>query len=302
MRVRLLQINRSFLLAVIFMGVLYGQVTSDYVYKGSRSAALAGSGGATVGNAWAIFNNPAALSRIQSLEGTLSHYQLFGQSYLPYFVTAAGVPLPGSLGSAGVGLEQMSVSYGGNNLSSESALFFSHGFFLQKDFYSTLAFGYSIKYLQLDYGMSAGLSGDGSDGISLGTGSMIGVDIGLQASRRGRHWVGVFVSNINRPKIGKGSSSSQLPQRLQMAFGYSPYTEVWSLFTITKAAGHETQYHAGIEYNLFENVRLMFGSHTAPNRFGTGASFNFKGISLDYGLITHPVLPLTHQFSIGIKR
>ncbi len=249
MKVRLLQTYRSLLLAVILVGVLYGQVTSDYVYKGSRSAALAGSGGATVGNVWAIFNNPAALSRIQSLEGTLSHYQLFGQSYFPYFVTAVGVPLPGSLGSAGVGLEQMSVSYGGNNLSSESALFFSHGLFLQKDYYSTLAFGYSIKYLQLDYGMSAGLSGDGSDGISLGTGLTIGVDVGLQASRRERHWVGVFVSNINRPKIGEGSSSSQLPQRLQMAFGYSPYTEVWSLFTITKAANHKTQYHAGIVYN-----------------------------------------------------
>jgi len=301
MRLRLLQISWRLLLVIIFMGVLYGQVTSDYVYKGSRSAALAGSGGATIGNAWAVFNNPAALSRIQSMEGFLSHHQLFGQSFLPYFATAVGVPLPGSLGSAGVGLEQMSISYGGNNLSSESALFFSHGFYLQKDFYSTLAFGYSIKYLQLDYGMSAGLSGDGSDGISLGTGSTIGVDVGLQASRRERHWIGVFVLNINRPKIGKGSSSTQLPQRLQMAFGYSPYTEVWSLFTITKAANHETQYHAGIEYYLFENVRLMFGGHTAPNKFGAGASFNFKGITLDYGLLTHPVLPLTHQFSIGIK-
>ena len=94
MRLRLLQISWRLLLVIIFMGVLYGQVTSDYVYKGSRSAALAGSGGATIGNAWAVFNNPAALSRIQSMEGFLSHHQLFGQSFLHYFATAVEFHYP----------------------------------------------------------------------------------------------------------------------------------------------------------------------------------------------------------------
>ena len=35
------------------------------------------------------------------------------------------------------------------------------------------------------------------------------------------------------------------------------------------------------------------------NRFGLGATLTFNQQSVSYGLLTHPVLPITHQFNIG---
>jgi len=290
---------KKFLIIIgLWLCFLSGQVTSDYLYKGPRTAALAGSSIGRTSDGWAIFNNPAGLSQVEGMSIVAGSQKIFNLSFLPYTMAGGTFNLKNA-GVIGAGVETMSVKYDAIKLTSETAIRFSHGFYLQKDVISSLAFGYSLKFFQLDYGQSAGPSGDGTDGVNLGKGNAIGLDIGLQASLRDRHWIGVFVSNINRPKIGEGSTSTPLPQRLQAGFGYSPYSVVWTYFSLTKAVNHDTQYHAGIEYYLFKNIRLMFGTHSGPSRFGAGISADLDFFNISYGLITHPVLPLTHQFSFG---
>ena len=55
-----------------------------------------------------------------------------------------------------------------------------------------------------------------------------------------------------------------------------------------------------IEYELFKHFILRSGVQMKPNRLGFGfiASINDKS-SFGYGVISHHVLPLTHNVEIG---
>ncbi|MCF7804140.1 MAG: type IX secretion system membrane protein PorP/SprF [Candidatus Marinimicrobia bacterium] len=275
-----------------------GQVTSSQAYYGARNAALAGSDVAHQDDAWAVFNNPAALSGMQGLSGVFSYENTLGQSFLPHALGAVVYPME-NWGSVGLGFENLAVNYVGQDLTSETAVGFYHGFDLQNDANSTLSFGYGVKYLQVDYGQSAGPSGDGSDGIDLGVSRAVGLDIGFLASLRERHYLGAKVHNINSPQMGSGNARVDLPIKLQIGAAYSPYHLVWTTFAMTREAGTETQYHAGLEYRIIDQLTLYSGVHSNPNRFGAGLRIRYKFLMADYGMITHPVFPLTHQFSLG---
>ena len=201
-----------------------------------------------------------------------------------------------------ISIEDFSVDYSGNSLSRETAVGFHQGIMLRSDRNSTISFGYGIKSYTVDYGSSAGVSGDGSDGIELGSQSSWGVDIGLLASLAERIRFGARAFNINSPTLGDANGAVRLPQRAQVGIAFSPYDLVWTTAALTKSSGHPTHFHGGMSYNILDNVFLKAGVQANPNRFTTGFGVFIKMISIDYGLITHPVLPLSHQVSIEVNR
>ena len=222
-----------------------------------------------------------------------------GQSYLPH-ASFSGAFVLGDKGVLGLSAENLSVTAGGVQLTQETAVGGHYGFFLQKDRHSSLAIGIGAKYLSVNYGKSAGASGDGSDGIDLGQSQTLGLDLGLQASLEGRHWMGVFVKNINQPQLGKGNLVD-LPRTVNIGLAYSPYDLVWTNFSLHRAVGYDTQYSAGLEYELLPGFVLLSGVHSNPNRLGMGFRLRVKSLNIDYGLLTHPVFSLTHQVSMGIN-
>jgi len=274
------------------------QVTSSQAYYGARNVGLAGSDVAHQTDAWAIFNNPAALAGTRQLTGAFSYENTLGQSFLPHAMGSFLLPTS-SWGTFGLAVDNMAVNYGGRDLTSEMSVGLYQGFHLLKDVNTSLAVGYGVKYLQVDYGKSAGAFGDGSDGIDLGTSRGAGLDIGFIASLQERHYLGARVMNVNSPQIGSGNALIDLPVKLQIGVAYSPYHYVWTTFALTRQAGTATQYHAGIEYKVIDAITLFTGIHSNPNRFGAGLRVRFKSFMVDYGMITHPVFPLTHQFSFG---
>jgi hypothetical protein len=57
-------------------------------------------------------------------------------------------------------------------------------------------------------------------------------------------------------------------------------------------------------------MTIYTGAQSNPSRFGIGIKMLFKKVSaselgdnytFSYGLLTHPILPMTHQFNIGIS-
>ncbi len=277
----------------------HAQVTSDRSYYGARNLALAGSAVAAQIDAWAAFNNPSGLAWINSISGAIGYDRGFSQDFLPHSTAVAVLPV-GRFGTAGIYLDRSSVSYSGNTLASELALSFCHGFFLQKDGNSTLALGYNLKYLSVDYGTSAGVSGDGSDGIDLGKSQTLGLDVGFTATLRERHRVAARAYNLNRPQLGQANYAVDLPWTIQVGVAYSPYDLVWTTAALNRTAGHPTQYSAGLEYRVLDNLKLLAGVQSNPNRLGLGSSIEMLSFNISYGLLTHPVLPLTHQFSLGL--
>ncbi|MDO9549212.1 MAG: hypothetical protein Q7J65_09645 [Candidatus Marinimicrobia bacterium] len=295
--------NRQFyillllLIAVTFTG--YGQVFTQINDIAAPFSGTGSSNMATVSNALASFVNPAGLVRVDALELVTGFHKPYGISYFNSQIGVAALPL-GKFGTVALGYHGSSTQYSGNTLASESAFSISHAFYLQKDIISTLSIGYTVNLYQIDYGQSAGPSGDGSDGINLGSGYGFGVDLGIQGSLHERSWIGLFAKNVNSPEMGSALSSSRLPRSLAIGFGYEPYYGLTTNFMIFQAIGNQkTQYRAGFEYRVLDWLVLRSGVNTEPNRIGCGFGINKWGLLMDYAFISHPVLPETHQFSLG---
>jgi len=279
--------------------VAVAQVTSDIAYKTASMGALMGSNIAFSPDGNSALLNPASIRSVKDGSVLASTQRIYNQNFLPHHTLSVLTDLPADLGKIGITFESMSVSYGDRSLSGETALGLTHAFTLRKDRISSLNMGYTLKYLSVDYGTSAGPTGDGSDGIDLGSAAAMGVDIGFQATLSKRHWVGVVAHNINAPSVGSGSASVNLPRDVQAGFSYAPTQQVVTSFSLVTSPGFDVELHAGLAYDLNTFLTLRAGIQSQPNRFGTGFSFKAKGIALDYALVTHPVLPVTHQFSLA---
>lgn len=293
--------RRVIILLFMVTGLAWSQVTTDVMYKTARSTALAASDIAHVTGGNALFTNPAALVDVDRRSVVAGYQNLFGQSWLPYTIFGLSSQLPGVWGTVGVSLESSGVSYQDTSLSNELAVGFSHGFYLMQDRLSALAVGYTIKYYAIDLGQSAGYAGTGSGGLDLGNGSAIGVNIALRANLSQRHWGAVVVKNINQPRIGVNSAKVDLPREIQAGIGYTPYNRVWTTFSLVSSVGHDTQFHAGLEYGISDMFSLLTGIQSSPNRVGLGFNAHLVGFDLGYGLLTHPVLPMTHQFTLQYR-
>ena len=291
---------KIYLLLSIFSGLI-AQVASEHLYYGASSLSMAGSDIAIPKSSWSMFVNPAGIAEQKTLSLVASTESLFGQDYFSHSLFGIQFRVP-KAGSFGLSIEDFSVAYSGNSLSRETAVGFHQGIMLRSDRNSTLSFGYGIKSYTVDYGSSAGVSGDGSDGIELGSQSSWGVDFGLLASLAERIRFGARAFNINSPTLGDANGAVRLPQRAQVGIAFSPYDLVWTTAALTKSSGHPTHFHGGMSYNILDNVFLKAGVQANPNRFTTGFGVFIKKIRIDYGLMTHPVLPLSHQVSIEVNR
>ena len=295
-----MRIIKIYLLLSIFSGLI-AQVASEHLYYGANSLSMAGTDIAIPKSSWSVFVNPAGIAEQKTLSLVAGTESLFGQEYFNHSLLGVQFRVPRA-GSFGLSIEDFSVDYSGNTLSRETAIGIHQGIMLRSDRNSIISFGYGIKSYTVDYGSSAGVSGDGSDGIELGSQSSWGVDIGLLASLAERVRFGARAFNINSPTLGDANSAVRLPQRAQVGIAFSPYDLVWTTAALTKSSGHPTHFHGGMSYNIVDNVFLRAGVMTNPNRFATGFEFIVKKIRINYGFMTHPVLPLSHQFSIEVNR
>lgn len=293
--------RRLLILLLMVTGAAWSQVTTDVLYKTARSTALAASDIAHVTGGDALFTNPAALVDVDRRHVLAGYQNLFGQRWLPYTVFGVSSSLPGIWGTVGFSLESSGVSYQDTSLSNELAIGFSHGFYVMKDRLSALAVGYTVKYYSLDFGNSAGYAGDGTGGLDLGNGSAIGLDIALRANLSERHWGAVVVKNINQPRIGQSSAKIDLPREIQAGISYMPYHRVWTTFSLVSTIGHDTQFHAGLEYGISDMFSVLAGMQSSPNRVGLGFNAHLVGFDFGYGLLSHPVLPMTHQFTLQYR-
>jgi len=290
---------RKLIFLLFFSTFVFSQVATDTRYHGARQLALAGSDIAWQQDEFAVFHNPAAGAWLSKSSVGLSYEKLFGLSYLPHVSTVVSSPI-GSFGTTSLSYEQMSVSYQSRLLSNEMAVGLSQAFFLQKDRNSTLSMGFTASYYSVDYGKSAGPTGDGSDGIELGSHQTFGLSVGVQASLHETHWVGASVKNINSPRLGQANMVSYLPRSIAVGYSYVPYHLVKTHFAMTHALGKVSQYHAGLEYQLLSSLQIFSGVHSNPNRLGLGIRLNVKLMKIDYALLTHPILPISQQFTFGM--
>ena len=299
----------------LLTSLLFNQVLTDNSFNTSRSIGLAGATVSNPGKYESVFSNPAYLSDTKNsaiLLGRTNYYELDLLKY-SYFSFIYRDSKPTSKLNFAFTIQELGTkptyTKVQNFLSIERAITLSQGYSFFKDRNSSLSIGYNLNYLMLDQGASAGASGDGSDGISSKKITSFGIDVGLFATLRDKVMMGAFIKNINSPSLGRGKNSHYLPRRLNIGFSYMPIKKLKTSFEFQRSIGTKNnQFRIAILYNLFENFTFRVGGQLKPNRFGAGFTFNVNGpfnaldndLTFSYGFITHPVMPLTHNFEFGV--
>jgi hypothetical protein len=287
------------IIILLLASLVFTQV-SDNAYVTTESLAMVGSNVAEFGSSNSIFNNPAGLSDLESIHLSAGGGNLYGFSWLPSYYFSMNAPIP-VFGNIFLGYQQLKTKSGSATLSTESSLSIGQGINLQKDKNSQLSFGAVANYIQWDLGKSAGMSGDGSDGLNLGTLNTVTIDLGFIATLRHKYRCGVYIKNINSGAIGRGMTRTVLPRRLNAGVTYLPISTLSTSISMERLLGDsDIQIKGGLQYSLNSMINLMIGAQANPNRFGIGAKFKFINQTVTYGLITHPVLPITHQLSLGL--
>ena len=289
------------LLLFLFLSFPLAQTVSDYTYTHAEVSAMAGAVAAEAGSNWSIFHNPAGITEVDGLQVSLGGGKLYGYDWLPASNLSGTAPIP-KIGTIGFAFQQLETKYSGKTLSKEQTLSVAQGFDLQHDKNSHLAIGYTANFVQWDLGKSAGVSGDGSDGLELGSINSITIDFGVLASLREKYRFGVFLKNINSGTIGKGMTRQVLPRRINTGITYMPMQGLATSIISEYLLGRDDmQIKAAVRYKLNSNLEIYAGVQSNPNRFGLGATFTLNAQSISYGLLTHPILPMTHQFNIGLS-
>ena len=289
---------KNYIITLCFISISFCQVFSHYDYTGSRATSMSGaitSGPGTLDN---IFHNPAQLSELNGINVVSGYSQIFNLNFLPYY--NFGI----SYESYAINFEKLSTEINGHELSSESVLGIAKGFTVYKDRQSNLQAGLRFNLYQYDLGQSSGSEGDGSNGIMLGSDNGYGLDFGFQGSLNDRYYIAYYLQNIYSSNIGYGLGS-ELPTSMSIGLSYRPYEDLLTSFDINQLSGHTDQeVRIGIEYLLSDNWILRTGIQNNPNRFSIGFEYNlFDFGNISYGLITHHVMPITHQitFSTNLK-
>jgi len=283
---------------------------SDFAYTGAEASAMAGAVVSEIGDNWSIFHNPAGMTEIDGTYFSAGGGRLYGFNWLPSYNLSGFVSLP-VIEKIGFALQQLETKYNGTTLSTEQTISIAQGFNLQKDKNSHLAMGYTANFVQWNMAKSAGVSGDGSDGLDLGSVNAVTIDLGVLASLREKYRFGVFLKNISSGALGKGMTRQALPRRINAGITYMPMTGLaTSIVSEHLLSRDDMQIKAAIRYNLNSNLEIYTGAQSNPNRFGLGFTIKLYRVTdadlgdnytLSYGLLTHPVLPMTHQFNIGLS-
>lgn len=264
----------------------------DSIGPSPRTRGMGGAFAALSDDGCAGFYNPAGLSQLTDYQLFTSYHRPYGLDFLEYMAGSVAVPLP-KFGALALGFQKFGITYEGQDLESEKTFSFSHGMSVMSDVHSSLALGYTLHLYALEFGTSYLEE-------SLGSAQTWGVDLGLIAILRERTRMGAAIRNLNQPRLGEGYRED-LPRCMTFGIAYQPYPGVVTVFDLAKKFGEETRMDGGLEAQIIPFMALRFGVQTKPDRVMGGVGFNYQGVHFDYALLSHSVLPLTHQFAISYR-
>ena len=269
----------------------------DNVNVSPRSRAMGDAGVAVADDAFAAYQNPAALGVMGRPTLGSSYVRPYGLDFTDLLYVGVAVPLSAKVGALGFGFRYFGVNYQDQDLLKESTLTLAHGLQLYHDLHATITFGYALNLYRLEFGPTVGSDGLGTDGFDPGDDAVIGLDAALLVTLHERTRLGVLAKSINNPQIGE--DKEEIPQRIHGGIAYEPYVGVVTTFEIESQLGEAVIYHGGVEMEVITNFRLRFGVQARPEKLMAGFGYAVEGFTLDYGFSTGGgVLDSSHQFGL----
>ncbi len=282
-----------FLLLFLLPVLAFGQLISNPNPPGVAAQGVGGAFTAAATGAEAVYWNPAGLAYGTGIEGRFAYQQPWSLSFLSHLSAVGYTPLSKRAGGLALSVQTLMTRDGGSTLANESEVAVSHGFLLQEDIHSSLAFGYSLKLISYSLGESV-------TGEDLGSSSTFGVDVGATAQLWDRFRLGGAFKNINNPQLGS-DSKRDLPRIFSGGVAYTPYYGVRVTFDLERQLESEAQFKGGVNAMIAKPLDLRFGVITNPNSFSAGFGFHWRELVVDYAFIYHPVLQPSHLVGIGFN-
>lgn len=240
---------------------------------GAKQISLSHSDIAYPNDVFALFSNPSGLSQLNWREiGIYYSPAPFGLSELAngYFAYIE----PFDFGSIAIG----GMTYG-FELYRESKISLGYSYNYDNKFFAGAVINYH----------SFSIQKYGSDGVfyfNLG---------GLAYITNVIRW-GFAIDNINRATLA--NEDDQIPMVFSTGFSYDIINTFTLDLALEKDIRFKPSFKVGIDYDIIQYISLRIGIANEPSTFSAGVGINYSIFSLDYALIKHPDLGLTHQAGI----
>lgn len=264
--------RRCLLLILLLNNNLWGSFET-YEY-GSKAISMGTAFTALSNDCFAIFFNPAGLSRQNNNEISffISPYQ-FGFKELTTTVLASRFYL--KFGTAGIAIKKF-------------------GFELYSEITSSISF--SKEFANLNFGTTVNINylkikNYGNDFV-------LGLDAGVLILLSKDFFVGFNVKNINAPTIG--IKKERLPFIILSGISYSPLENFVVTVDLQKEFKNDVAFASGAEYKLLDFVSVRFGFRNIPSTFSAGLGLTYNIFRMDYAIINHDQLGFTHSFTVNL--
>jgi hypothetical protein len=240
-----------------------------------RSIALGNSAVALPESPWLVFQNPAGLSGLTTLNAAA--FFVPGQFGLVELKTiAAAVVIPTPFLHLGVGVEQF-------------------GFSLYKETGVSLSLAKKI-----DWGISGGITATGRHFFiqRYGTKQVLLLDVGLLAQIDERLRLGFSGRNVGSATIGL--LKERLPMLLDLGLAFRPLKDLLLTCSLEKEMRFPAMIKGGVEHIIFEILALRAGFANNPQKFSGGVGIRYSSLEFGYAGYSHPFLGWTHQLEVAV--
>lgn len=248
----------------------------ERVGEGPRISALGGAGVALSADPWVFQLNPGCAPPGEGVTLSLAHAPSpFGLRELSRSACICVFDLPcGAIAASGAKL----------------------GFDLYQELTFRLAFGSAIV---TGFRLGGALTCYRLAIQGYGIAATLGVDVGLLWVPSHEIQIGFCGTNVNAPVIGR--SRERLPQTISIGAAYSPGQGVLVLCDLVKDIRFPTELRFGIEYSPLKPISLRAGAGRDPSTYGGGVGIHLGLLTLDYAIVRHEALGLTHALGVTVR-
>ncbi len=259
---------------IVLLGLVGNAVSGQPLFRGPRSAALAGASAAMAHSSYGL-DNPASLATHSQLGIAVAASRSFGLKELDHAL------LTGLIGSRNTSIAVTAESFGfeqyrllTGNITAAGRLMTSPANLAARVTYRRLTVkGYgSLEY----YGLAAGIH----------------LDLGPRLD------VGAFVENVVRSR----SDMAESRRRVVLGIGVAPAQHLRLLADAVTTEAFDPSLRIGIEAILLRRVALRGGFSTFPPSFSTGIGVRLGNLGVDTGGLRHRALGWARSVGLTLSR
>ena len=267
---------------------------------GAKPLATGGAFGTISDDANALYYNPAGIGRVGGLE-ILSTYGMWYQD-IYYGYLGAVKSLPGLKSSIGVSAMYMGAdnipSYDETGIQPED-----------EPYHSAVNMGFGVTWaFNLGNNLSVGVTGKYIDStLETVQATAMDFDIGVRFSAGPGIVLGASVQNVLESEVKFISEGYPLSRNIRAGIGYKINTMMVGVdVNVSSEGGMGVKF--GGEY-VYNNIVFLRGGYNMPlggsldffSGISVGGGLSFNKILVDYALVPHPDLGLTHRVSLTLK-